>query len=158
VLTFDDGYLSDYTVAFATLRSHRWPGVLDLAVRNLSRGDLQPWQVRRMIAAGWEIAAHTISHVDLTTLGPARLRDEVAGSRAELRRLFRQPVRFFCYPLGHYDGQVVAAVRAAGYLGATTERKGLAQPGEPFTLPRIGIVPGDGASGLARKLRRAVPL
>jgi peptidoglycan/xylan/chitin deacetylase (PgdA/CDA1 family) len=156
VLTFDDGYLSDYAVALPTLRSHRWPGMLDLAVRNLAPGDLEPWQVRQMVAAGWEIAAHTISHVDLTTLGPARLRDEVAGSRAELRRLFHQPVRFFSYPLGHYDDRVVAAVKAAGYVGATTERKGLARPGEPFTLPRIAIVPGDGAGGLAEKLRRAL--
>jgi peptidoglycan/xylan/chitin deacetylase (PgdA/CDA1 family) len=154
VLSFDDGYLSDYTVGLPALRRHRWPGVIDLVLRNVARGDLEPWQVRRLIAAGWEIDAHTLSHVDLTTVDPARLHEEVAGSRAELRRMFGRPVQFFCYPLGHYDGRVVAAVKAAGFQGATTENPGLARPNEPFTLARIRIDPGDGLPGLLAKLRR----
>jgi peptidoglycan/xylan/chitin deacetylase (PgdA/CDA1 family) len=153
VLSFDDGYLSDYSVALPVLRRHRWAGVLNLVVRNVGRGDIQPWQVRRLIAAGWEIDAHTISHVDLTTLDATRLGKEVAGSRADLRRMFGRPVQFFCYPLGHYDARAVAAVRAAGYRGATTEDPGLARPNEPFTLARIRIDPGDGVSGLITKLR-----
>lgn len=153
VLSFDDGYLSDYSVALPVLRRRKWPGVLNLVVRNLKRGDIEPWQVRRLIVAGWEIDAHTISHRDLTTLDAARLREEVAGSRADLRRMFGRPVDFFCYPAGHYDDQVVAAVRAAGFLGATTENPGLARPDQAFTLARIRIDPGEGVQGLASKLR-----
>ena len=134
------------------LRRHGWPGVLDLAVKNLSPGDIQRWQVRRLIDAGWEIAAHTISHVDLTTVGAAQLQREVAGSRTALQRMFGVRVDFFCYPLGHFDPRVVAAVRAAGYLGATTESPGLARPGERFTLARIRVGPGDGAAGVAARL------
>jgi peptidoglycan/xylan/chitin deacetylase (PgdA/CDA1 family) len=154
VLSFDDGYLSDYAVALRTLRRHRWPGVLNLVVRNVARGDIEPWQVRRLIAAGWEIDAHTVSHVDLTTVGPARLRYEVEGSRLQLRRIFHEPVRFFSYPLGHYDARVVAAVKAAGFEGATTETAGLARADQPFTLARIRIEPGDGVPGLVAKLRQ----
>lgn len=154
VLTFDDGYLSDYTVALPTLRRRHWPGVLDLVVKNLRQGDIQPWQVRALVAAGWEVAAHTITHADLTTLGPAQLRYEVAGSRAAIRQKFGRPVDFFCYPAGRYDPQVVAAVKAAGFQGATTENPGLGNPSEPFTLARIRVDPGDGAAGLARKLAR----
>jgi peptidoglycan/xylan/chitin deacetylase (PgdA/CDA1 family) len=154
VLSFDDGYLSDYTVALPTLRRHRWAGVLDLVVRNVAQGDIEPWQVRRLIAAGWEIDAHTISHVDLTTLDSARLREEVAGSRAALRRMFGRPVEFFCYPLGHYDGRVVSALKAAGFRGATTENPGPARADEPFTLARIRVDPGDGVPGLVQKLGR----
>jgi peptidoglycan/xylan/chitin deacetylase (PgdA/CDA1 family) len=153
VLSFDDGYLSDYSAALPVLRRRGWAGVLNLVVRNVAPGDIERWQVRRLIAAGWEIDAHTISHADLTTLDSARLREEVAGSRADLRRMFSRPVQFFCYPLGHYDARVVAAVRAAGFRGATTENPGLGHPNEPFTLARIRIDPGDGVSGLIAKLR-----
>jgi peptidoglycan/xylan/chitin deacetylase (PgdA/CDA1 family) len=157
VLTFDDGYLSDYTVALPALRRHGWPGVLDLAVKNLRSGDIEPWQVRALVAAGWEIAAHTISHVDLTTLDAAQLREETAGSRAELRRRFHVPVDFFCYPLGRYDPRVVAAVRAAGFRGATTENPGPGRASDAFTLARVRIDPGDGAAGLERKLAQLGP-
>jgi hypothetical protein len=68
--------------------------------------------------------------------------------------MFGQPVEFFCYPAGRYDTQVVAAVRAAGYLGATTVIPGLAQPTRPYTLDRIRIDYSDGVSGFVKKMQR----
>jgi peptidoglycan/xylan/chitin deacetylase (PgdA/CDA1 family) len=155
VVSFDDGYLSDYAVALPTLRRFGWAGVLNLVVHNIVPGDITAWQVRRLIAAGWEIDAHTVSHADLTGLAAAQLRYEVAGSRATLRRMFGQPVDFFCYPAGRYNDAVVAAVRAAGYLGATTVNPGLARPSEAYTLNRIRVGYGDGVRGFAAKLTRA---
>jgi peptidoglycan/xylan/chitin deacetylase (PgdA/CDA1 family) len=156
VLSFDDGYLSDYTVAMPALKRHGWPGVLNLIVHNVRPGDLVAGQVRKLIAAGWEIDSHTVTHADLPTLDPARLRYEVAGSRTLLRRMFHQPVAFFCYPIGHYNAGVVAAVRAAGYLGATTENPGLGKPSQAYTLSRIRVSYGDGAPQLAQKLASAL--
>ena len=157
VLSFDDGYLSDYTVARPALQRYGWPGVLNLVVHNVAPGDITAPQVRALIAAGWEIDAHTISHVDLTGLGAAQLRREVAGSRLMLRHMFGQHVDFFCYPAGRYDAQVVAAVRAAGYLGATTVNPGLGMPSRPYTLDRIRIDYSDGVTGFATKMRRFAP-
>jgi peptidoglycan/xylan/chitin deacetylase (PgdA/CDA1 family) len=154
VVSFDDGYLSDYQVARPTLRKLHWPGVLNLIVHNVRPGDLTKWQVNQLLAAGWELDAHTVSHADLTTVDATRLRYEVAGSRRYLRSTFNQAVDFFCYPAGRYDAQVIAAVRAAGYLGATTVRPGLAGPSQPYTLPRIRIDYTDGVSGFAAKLTR----
>jgi hypothetical protein len=48
---------------------------------------------------------------------------------------------------------VIAAVRAAGFLGATVEGAGRASPRDGFfTLPRIRVSRSDGVSGLAAKL------
>jgi peptidoglycan/xylan/chitin deacetylase (PgdA/CDA1 family) len=154
VLTFDDGYRSDFTVALPALRARHWPGVLNLEVRNLQPvWGTRPGEVRKLIAAGCEIDAHTLTHPDLTTVDPAELRHEVAGSRAAIRRMFHQPVDFFCYPAGRYDNAVLAAVRAAGFLGATTETEGLARPDSLFTLDRVRVSGSDGVSGLAEKLQ-----
>ncbi len=95
------------------------------------------------------------THPDLATLDAATLEDEVAGSRKALQRRFDVPVNFFCYPSGSYDATTIAAVKAAGYEGATTVTSGLARPGEPYELPRIRVEPGDGADGLAAKLQAA---
>jgi hypothetical protein len=62
------------------------------------------------------------------------------------------PVDFFCYPSGRYDARVVAAVRRAGYLGATTENDALAKPSQRYTLGRIRIDGSDGVRGFASKL------
>ncbi|HEY6834856.1 MAG TPA: polysaccharide deacetylase family protein [Gaiellaceae bacterium] len=157
VATFDDGYLSDFTVGLPTLKKHGWAGVLNLIVNSVGSAGLGAGQVRALIAAGWEIDAHTVTHADLVGLDPARLRYEVSGSRARLRAMFHQPVDFFCYPAGHYDAAAVAAVRAAGFLGATTENPGLATPTQPYTLNRIRVDSTDGLSGLVAKLQRYGP-
>ncbi len=51
VLTFDDGYHSQFATAAPILRSHGWVGVLDLEVRNTERSwGLSEKQVRLLIA------------------------------------------------------------------------------------------------------------
>ena len=129
------------------MRARGWPGVLNLTVKNLRvRGGLSERQVRRLIAAGWELDAHTITHPDLTGLDDRQLAREVAGSRRALRHRFGVPVDFLCYPSGRYDARVIAAVRRAGFLGATTTRDGLARPGEPYALRRVRVNRSDGVT------------
>jgi peptidoglycan/xylan/chitin deacetylase (PgdA/CDA1 family) len=152
VLSFDDGYLSDYTHAMPVLRALGWPGVLNLEVNNVRPGDLTEHQVAALIRAGWEVDSHTVTHPDLTTLPDARLREELVRSRAFIRQRFGVPVDFFCYPAGRFDARVVAAVRAAGYRAATTTQPGLANPASPFTLARIRVAGQDGAAGLLANL------
>ena len=156
VLSFDDGYQSQSTVARRTLDRLHWPGVLNLAVKNVGlKGGLSRDEVRAMMGDGWEIAAHTISHVDLTTLDAAQLRHEVAGSRSWLQHAFGVPVDFFCYPSGRYNAAVEAAVRRAGYEGATTTNPGEASPrDDPFALPRVRVTPGMSARDLLGVVRR----
>lgn len=151
VLTFDDGYPGDVSVALPVLRKHRWPGVLNLQI-----GNLVPARVRALLRGGWEVDSHTFTHQDLTTLDAARLRHEVADSRVWIQRVFGVRASFFCYPAGRYDARVVRAVRAAGYLAATTTRFGLARPSQGlYALSRIRVDGSDGVAGLAAKLERA---
>ena len=155
VISFDDGYLSQYTRAYKTLLRYRWPGVENIEVNFLQPvGGMRPWRVRKLIAARWEIDAHTLTHPDLTRVDDARLWSEVDGSRRALRHDFHVPVDFFCYPSGRYDDRVVAAVRRAGFLGATTTMFGLARPPDFFRLDRVEVDGSDRVRGLAAKLRK----
>jgi peptidoglycan/xylan/chitin deacetylase (PgdA/CDA1 family) len=155
VLSFDDGYRGQFTIAAPLLRKLRWPGVLNLHYAHLVHQDLTGPMIRRMLADGWELASHTLTHPDLTTVTRAKLRREVARSRQMLKRRFGVPVSFFCYPGGHFDIRVVHAVGAAGYLGATTTTFGLARRSRPFAMARIGVDSGDGPDELAEKLAGA---
>lgn len=149
VLSFDDGYRPQYTYALPELRRHGWAGVLNLKAEG---SDLYESNVKAMIAAGWELAAHTIHHLDLTELGPEQLEEEVAGSRQMLQREYGVPVDNFCYPAGRFDATVIAAVEAAGYTGATTEIPGYATRDKPFELARFEILGSSGVSGMAEDL------
>ena len=150
VLTFDDGYLGQYTDALPLLRRLDWPGVLNLKAEG---SDLSTGQVRKMVAAGWEIGSHTVSHADLTLVDATTLAQELSRPLDILRRRFGVRVESFCYPAGRYNEAVVAAVRRAGYRSATTTDPGLASSEEPFTLKRIRIGSDTGLDGLISELR-----
>jgi peptidoglycan/xylan/chitin deacetylase (PgdA/CDA1 family) len=150
VISFDDGYRPQYTFALPTLRKHGWPGVLDLKAKG---SDLYESNVKAMLAAGWELAAHTINHSDLTTLEGAALQEEVAGSRKLLQREYGVPVKNFCYPSGRFDQTVIAAVEAASYVGATTEIPGLATKDHRYELARIEVLGSWTVADLAEALR-----
>jgi peptidoglycan/xylan/chitin deacetylase (PgdA/CDA1 family) len=154
VVSFDDGYRSQFVAGFLVLRSYRWPGVINL-IAGPQGDDLPPADVRKMLAAGWELASHTINHLDVTTLDSAQLATEIAGSKRELERRFGVKVTDFCYPAGHYDQAAIAELKRAGYRGATTELPGLADRQNPYTLARLEIAGSDGLSGFVQKLQSA---
>jgi peptidoglycan/xylan/chitin deacetylase (PgdA/CDA1 family) len=152
VVSFDDGYLSQYVDAFPVLEKRDWPGVLNLVAQG---ADLPDADVKKMLDAGWELASHTITHVDLTTVDSTTLEHELAGSRQMLRQRFGVPVDNFAYPLGHYDDTVISAVHRAGYVGAQTEISGVADAAHPYILDRIEILLSDGLPGFISKLQSA---
>jgi peptidoglycan/xylan/chitin deacetylase (PgdA/CDA1 family) len=158
VVSFDDGYLSQYRSAAPVLRKLGWPGVLNMEVDNLhAEGGLSKRMVRELIADGWEVAAHTITHPDLRTLDPATLQREIAGSRTKLQHAFHVPVNFFSYPAGKYDAATIAAVRAAGFHGATTVTSGLARPEQRFELRRVRVNGSDTAESVISTLHALRP-
>ena len=152
VLSFDDGVLGQYVYGMPILQEKGWAGQLNLKAEG---SDLSSKQVKKMHRAGWEIASHTITHPDLTTLDPASLESEVAGSKAQLEKELGIEIVNFCYPAGRYNDAVIAAVETAGYRGATTVNPGLGEKSMPFELNRIRINRGDDAADLTEKLTSA---
>jgi peptidoglycan/xylan/chitin deacetylase (PgdA/CDA1 family) len=163
VLSFDNGYASQYTNALPVLRALGWPGVENIQLSGLppSEGGLSDAQVRGLLAAGWELDTQGISHADLITLDAAGLRFQIDHARTLLQDRYRVPVNWFCYPSGHYDAAVIAAVRAAGFIGSTTVVPGWAARDEdPYRLPRLRVLGGTSPAQLLAQIaaeRRAAP-
>jgi peptidoglycan/xylan/chitin deacetylase (PgdA/CDA1 family) len=158
VLTFDNGYHSQFATALPILRTLGWVADENLQLTGLppSQGGLSRRQVRALIAAGWELDTQGYSHADLVTLAPAALRHEVADSRRVIRRLYDVPANWFCYPSGHYNPTVVAEVRAAGYLGSTTTITGWAhRVDDAYRLHRIRALGGTSGAELVREIDAA---
>ena len=158
IITFDNGYLSQYTHALPVLRRMHWVAVENIQLSGLppSQGGLTTPQVKALIAAGWELDTQGISHADLITLGPSELHYQVATARQILQRRYGVPVNWFCYPSGHYDATVVAAVRAAGFVGSTTVVPGWAAPdSDPFRLPRLRVLNGTSPGALLAQIAAA---
>jgi peptidoglycan/xylan/chitin deacetylase (PgdA/CDA1 family) len=151
VVSFDNGYHSQFTQALPVLRRLGWVGDENIQLTGLppSQGGLSRREVRGLVAAGWELDTQGTSHADLITLSASALREQVAGTRTILRRRYGVPVNWFCYPSGHYDATVVAAVHAAGYKGSTTVVPGWAhRDDDPYRLHRLRVLGGTSPAAL----------
>jgi peptidoglycan/xylan/chitin deacetylase (PgdA/CDA1 family) len=155
VLSFDNGYQSQYTQALPVLRRLGWVGVENIQLTGLppSQGGLSEAQVAGLVSAGWELDTQGISHADLITLDPVALREQVASARAAVQRRYHVPVNWFCYPSGHYNATVIAEVKAAGYAGSTTVVPGWAAPTQdPYRLPRLRVLGGASPQSLLAEI------
>jgi peptidoglycan/xylan/chitin deacetylase (PgdA/CDA1 family) len=111
-------------------------------------------EVRGLVAAGWELDTQGYSHADLPALDASSLAQQVQlGARLIERRYGVRP-HWFCYPSGRYDAAVIAAVRGAGFVGATTVMPGWADPSDdPYRLPRLRVLGGTSPGSLLALIR-----
>jgi peptidoglycan/xylan/chitin deacetylase (PgdA/CDA1 family) len=158
VITFDNGYYSQYSAALPELKKLGWVADENMQLTGLppSQGGLTNQEIRAMVAAGWELDTQGISHADLAELSGTELTAQVAGARHTIQRRFHVPVNWFCYPSGQYDAAVIAEVKAAGFKGSTTVVPGWAsRTSDPFTLPRLRIAGGTTPAELLSQIASA---
>jgi peptidoglycan/xylan/chitin deacetylase (PgdA/CDA1 family) len=158
VLSFDNGYQSQYTNALPVLRSAGWVGVENIQLTGLppSQGGISEAQIHGLVSAGWELDTQGFSHADLIALNPQALRYQVAVARREVQRRYRVVADWFCYPSGHYNAAVIAEVKAAGFIGSTTVVPGWASPAEdPYRLPRLRVLGGTSPEALLAQIAAA---
>jgi peptidoglycan/xylan/chitin deacetylase (PgdA/CDA1 family) len=172
-VTFDDGYASVRERALPVLAKHDVPGTafvcpglvgseaLALTVhdwRETSYRDelaAMGWDdLRALLAEGWEIGSHTVSHAKLTELEPPALEAELGESRAELERRLGIACQSLAYPYGAFDPRVAAGAAAAGYEWAATLVPGLAADPAPLAWPRVGIAGNLGSRAFRVKVSR----
>ncbi|NTW03154.1 MAG: polysaccharide deacetylase family protein [Oscillochloris sp.] len=138
-ITFDDGYRDAYSAALPVLQQYGATATFYIVSGFVGHEAYMGWdEIRALYYAGMEIGAHSISHIDLTTLSHDENADQIARSGAEIAAQIGQPVRSFCYPAGQFTPDIAQITRDAGYTSATTTIQEGAQD-DLYALPRIRI-------------------
>lgn len=124
LLTFDDANQDNYTNAFPLMQKYGFTGVLYLPFYYIGApGCLTVEQIKEMVAAGWEVGSHSLTHPDLRQIvQSARMRAEIVESRRKLEELLGVPILTFAYPFGSVGNAAIDYVKSAGYIagmGAT---------------------------------------
>ena len=112
------------------------------------------WEtLRSLVAAGWEIGSHTVSHASLPTLDDDELRRELVASRQQCARMTGTDCHSLAVPYGDCDPRVAATSREAGYSALATIPWRLGSP-DGFVWPRVGIYADDGLGAFRLKVSR----
>lgn len=112
-------------------------------------------QLRELVACGFAVGSHGVTHRPLPSLGRAEQAAELLESRARLEDLTGTVVDLFAYPEGRHDETSRAAVEDAGYRAAFGFAGGRVLPGDHrFALARVCMHRRQGRVRLARDLAR----
>jgi peptidoglycan/xylan/chitin deacetylase (PgdA/CDA1 family) len=151
VITFDDGYKSVYEEALPRLQRYNFTASVFLITdycgctnqwvgqpSSVPVAPLLTWaEVENLVAAGWEIGAHTRSHCSLPTVSLEVAIEEIALSQQSIQAQLGQPIQVFAYPYGASNPTVAQIVRQH-FDGAVGTKLGLVQSNaDPYLLNRI---------------------
>jgi peptidoglycan/xylan/chitin deacetylase (PgdA/CDA1 family) len=168
VVTFDDGHASVLRAA-AALNCVGYPATVFVVTRFVESGEPMRWpgvegeparhmrslgwpDLERLVAAGWEVGSHTVSHACLTEVDDAELAEQLAGSRQAIAARLGS-CRAVSYPYSAADRRVADAAAGAGYSGGC--RLAAADPGcGPFLRSRVELTAADTGLRLRVQLRR----
>lgn len=125
VITFDDGYLSNYEIAYPMLKEMNIPATIFIVTSTVgakaSGGrvstDHFTWeQAREMQESGIiDIHSHSHTHLNMKTISAAKLNEEIRLSKFLIEKNLKKDCFVFSYPFGGYNAATDAAVKKAGY-------------------------------------------
>ncbi len=152
-ITFDDGFLNNLEHALPVLLKHGFSATcygvssmlgasnswdLHLGIPQKPLMAATDW--RQWSKAGMDVGSHTCTHAALTKIPLNEARRQIFQSKEDLETTIGAPVRHFCYPYGWFSTEHRDLVQEAGYLSATTTRRGRVHADHDcFALRRIMV-------------------
>ncbi|MDR3571003.1 MAG: polysaccharide deacetylase family protein [Candidatus Pacebacteria bacterium] len=120
IISFDDGWGDQFQYAFPVLQQYKDTATFFVFTNSIGHKGFMTWDdLRELAASGMSIGDHTKSHPFLTKIvNPAKLWDEINGSKIILQEQLGIQVTTFAYPFGQYNDAIISTLRAAGFEGA----------------------------------------
>jgi peptidoglycan/xylan/chitin deacetylase (PgdA/CDA1 family) len=140
LLTFDDGFLSDYTHVYARYATTGGiPGFMSFIPVDFvgSPGRMSWKMIEELGRSGVAIGSHGMAHADLTTVSDVELDRELTVSKSMLEDRLGRQVTLFAFPYGRFSRRVWEAALKAGYTHLFTIQLGYHRGFEPFLYSRL---------------------
>src|SRR5258708_19052036 len=124
-MTFDDAYQDFYTSAAPTLQEFGMTATSYVPTQLVERTNYMTWaEIEELDAQGFEMAAHSQFHVDVSKATITRATIEIFGAKSDLENHLGHEVVDWAYPYGGYNYNTLRLVHHARYWSGTTTHGG----------------------------------
>jgi peptidoglycan/xylan/chitin deacetylase (PgdA/CDA1 family) len=166
MLTFDDGYIDNYTYAFPILKEFKFKAIIYLVSdRTYNKWDVdltdektflmmdKPMLEEMRDSGLIEFGGHTLSHPRLSELSDEEMKKEIFEDKVNTEKKLNIKLNSFAYPYGDLDERAKKLVYEAGYpYGVATDSGSYCLSDDLFEIRRIGIFPTVTNFGYKRKI------
>jgi len=126
VITFDDGNLSDYSIAFPILKKYGFTATFFATVNWISTENYVTWShLKEMVSENMSVQSHSLSHSFLSDLNLRDLYKELRESKNMLEENLNIPVTHLSLPGGFCSKKVFRMAKDLTYRGVCTSMPGL---------------------------------
>lgn len=141
ILTFDDGYESNYTELLPILEERGLKATIFMVTNSIGKDNYLTWQqLKDLEKRGIEIGSHTANHLPLTEMSLDDARNEVKLSKLLMEWNGMKTLYTLSYPNGKYTTDLEDMLKEEEYLAAVTGDAGLNTfDTDPYQLQRINI-------------------
>jgi peptidoglycan/xylan/chitin deacetylase (PgdA/CDA1 family) len=140
-ITFDDGHLSNFTVAFPLLKKYKLVAEFYINTDNVGTDNFMNWeQLAEMIAAGMSIQSHGHHHYYFSDLSEDEVRNELETSKRLIEEKLGNEVTVFAPPGGRINNSVVDIASQVGYRCIATSIPGTVSKQSLMQLPRFAVL------------------
>lgn len=153
LITFDDGYLSNYQYAYPVLKKYHFKAAVFIITSNINQSP-QPFHPDKLTRLSWEemrsssdvfeFASHTHALHEMEQNQAyliSKSEEEIINDLKHSRQLLNN-TPFFAYPYGRYNEKTIEYLKECGYELAFTTKEGYASPEtNPYEINRYPIYP-----------------
>lgn len=145
VVTFDDGYVDNYTAAFPVLKENNMKGVFFVITDYMGEtagNSMSIDMLKEMKAAGMEIENHTANHLELNALSREDAYNSIKNGQNFLRDVLGVESKYLCYPAGRYNEVTIEIEKELGVKAAVTTQGGISSNSDGLhELKRVRMSP-----------------
>jgi peptidoglycan/xylan/chitin deacetylase (PgdA/CDA1 family) len=154
LITFDDGWLDNYTIALPILKKYDFKATIFIPSSFVDNpGRVSTEQVRKLIAEGIDIAIHGLNHERMQDYNYYEQYEIIKEAKEKLGKIANKKIDYYAYAYGSFDINTISICERLGFKIGFSSLEGISTNiDNPYAVKRIFLSGEDTLDNFINKI------